>query len=443
MKNKSDTDTLLSLGGTYFCFGVSMEKQIIFEDEQIRAIFLQGSSETLVLSFGDLITRAKGLSINAEKSLSKYDFSVIGIMPKEKSWYPASSMLALFEVLKPYLEQYKSIVGYGGSMGGYAVIKYSKLLKMTRAVAFVPQFSINPEDVEDRRYSDFYDVKLNHDMKINSHDISNDCEYIVVYDPYFENDRENYLKIKPFIPHLHTLNLPYSGHDAISVLASSSLLNDFIRHPFDRTYFYKQMREVKKNNKFYYRNIIARLLGSHNAALGKILKHTDLQLDSSFFDNNLKQMITRILLTNKRVDEQDLAKLGISVNFPIEKKAQLQDYFGNFLVFNVITQKIESYSQQVIDINSKYLYSLQVESTGLTYIDLNKEDYFLAMNDRQVMKLFKKNDALSLDMSPIIIKKYPEFYVLAYKGLNLGSDLTGTCKFDFDSFDDNVKFILA
>ncbi len=42
--------------GSKFSFGVSMDKQIIFEDEHIRAIFLQGDSNTLVLSFGDLIT---------------------------------------------------------------------------------------------------------------------------------------------------------------------------------------------------------------------------------------------------------------------------------------------------------------------------------------------------------------------------------------------------
>ncbi|MFI8039769.1 hypothetical protein ACFMJX_25375, partial [Acinetobacter baumannii] len=53
-----------------------MDKQIIFEDEHIRAIFLQGDSNILVLSFGDLITRASGLSINAEKSLIKYQYSV-------------------------------------------------------------------------------------------------------------------------------------------------------------------------------------------------------------------------------------------------------------------------------------------------------------------------------------------------------------------------------
>ena len=46
---------------------MDMAKQIIFEDEQIRVIFLQGSSDELIFYFGDLITRAKGTSINAEQ----------------------------------------------------------------------------------------------------------------------------------------------------------------------------------------------------------------------------------------------------------------------------------------------------------------------------------------------------------------------------------------
>ena len=93
--------------------GVRMDKQIIFEDDHIRAIYLTGESDTLVLSFGDLITRAKGLSINAEKSLMKYNYAVVGMMPKQKSWFPASSMAALLQHLQPILSQFKNIVGYG------------------------------------------------------------------------------------------------------------------------------------------------------------------------------------------------------------------------------------------------------------------------------------------------------------------------------------------
>ncbi|OTG67116.1 hypothetical protein [Acinetobacter silvestris] len=419
-----------------------MDKQIIFEDEQIRAIYLKGNSDTLVLSFGDLISRAKGLSINAEKSLSKYDYSVVGIMPKEKSWFPASSMAELLLQLQPILAQYQRIVGYGGSMGGYAAIKYSMLLNMQRVVAMVPQYSIDPNEVEDRRYTDFYDAKLNADMRIQAQDIAPECEYIVVYDPYFENDKEHYLKIKPLIPQLHTLHLPYTGHDAIAVLASSSLLHDFIEHPYDQTYFYKQIREVKKNSKFYYRSVIAHLLGTHNEALGKILKTIDLQLDSSFFDASLKQTITRILLNNKRVDEQDLKKLGIQVNLPFENKTQLQDCFGNVLVFNVITQKIESYDQQVIDINGKYIIPLHVENSSLAQVEIKKQTYLICMNDRRVTKLFKRDDALSLDMNPIVIKKCIDFYVLSYKNLYMSCDMQGSCSFESDSVQDPEKFVV-
>ncbi|MBO6151816.1 MAG: hypothetical protein J6O15_04370 [Acinetobacter sp.] len=420
-----------------------MDKQIIFEDEQIRVIYLKGNSDTLVLSFGDLISRAKGLSINAEKSLMKYDYSVVGIMPKEKSWFPMSSMLALLQHLEPILAQYKRIVGYGGSMGGYAAIKYSKLFKMNRVVAMVPQYSIDPSEVEDRRYTDFYDAHLNADMRIQTQDISADCEYIIVYDPYFEHDKEHYLKIKPLIPQLHTLHLPYTGHDAIAVLASSSLLRDFIEHPYDQTYFYKQIREVKKNSKFYYRSVIAHLLGSHNEALGKILKTIDLQLDSSFFDASLKQTITRILLTNKRVDEQDLQKLGIRVNFAFEDKTQLQDSFGNILVFNVITQKLESYDQQVIDVNGKYIIPLHVENNGLAQVEIKKQTYLICMNDRRVTKLFKQDEALSLDMNPIVIKKTTDFYVLTYKNFYMSCDIQGLVSFDDESLNEFCHFKVA
>ncbi|MDV2469657.1 hypothetical protein QR674_11755 [Acinetobacter chinensis] len=420
-----------------------MEKHIIFEDEHIRAIYLQGNSDTLVLSFGDLITRAKGLSINAEKSLMKYDYAVVGIMPKQKSWFPASSISALMEHLSPILSQFKNIVGYGGSMGGYAAIKYARILKMNRVVAMVPQYSINPAEVDDKRYTDFYDETLNADMRIQAQDIVSDCEYIIVYDPYFENDKEHYLKIKPLIPQLHTLHLPYTGHDAIAVLANSALLHDFIEHSYDQTYFYKQIREVKKNSKFYYRSVIAHLLGTHNEALGKILKGTDIQLDSNFFDASLKQTITRILLTNKRVDEQDLQKLGIQVNFAFEDRMQLKDSFGNILVFNVITQKLESYDQQVIDVNGKYIIPLHVENSGLAQVEIKKQNYLICMNDRRVTKLFKQDDALSLDMNPIVIKKTTDFYVLSYKNFYMSCDIQGLVSFDDESLNEFCQFKIA
>lgn len=417
-----------------------MEKQIIFEDDHIRAIHLPGTSATLVISFGDLITRAKGLSINAEKSLQKYNYAVIGIMPKQKSWFPASSMQALMQHLRPLLDQYQRVVAYGGSMGAYAAIKYSNVLGLQRVVAMVPQYSINPDEVDDRRYTDFFDPALHSDMRIEKQDTRAECEYIVIYDPYYAEDSENFNKIQEVLPQLHSLKLPYTGHDVIAVLANSALLHDFIERDYDETYFYQQMRAVKKNSKFYYRSVIARLLGTHNAALAKILKSRDLQLDGQFFDNQLKQQITRILLTNKRVDEQDLLKLGIQVNLPFEQASQLVDSTGNILVFNMITQKIEAYAREVVDINGKYIIALYVKNHGLAQVEINKEHYLICMNDRRVTKLFKRSDALSLDMNPIVVKKCEDFYVLSYKNLYLSSDADGNCSFQSESVQASEKF---
>ena len=64
-----------------------MDKQIVLK-MSIYAQFYAGVIFRIDFSFGDLITRAKGLSINAEKSLAKFEFNVLGIMPKHKSWFP-------------------------------------------------------------------------------------------------------------------------------------------------------------------------------------------------------------------------------------------------------------------------------------------------------------------------------------------------------------------
>lgn len=409
-----------------------MDKQIIFEDEHIRAIFLPGDSNRLVLSFGDLITRASGLSINAEKSLIKYQYNVIGIMPKQKSWFPQASMIELAKTISPVLQGFKNIVGYGGSMGGYAAIKYSNLLNMNRVIAFVPQYSIDPDHVEDRRYAEFFDAVANKDMQIQLQDVDAAREYVIVYDPYFSIDREHYLKIKELLPNLHTIHLPFTGHEALSVLASSSLLHDFIEHEFDEIYFYQQVRKVKKQSKFYFRNVLAHVLSHHDDMLLKILRQNDFQLDERYFDNPLKQAITRSLMKAKQATELDFQKLGIKVQQTqqeVSYKEGLQNSFNSILVFNLINSKFESYALDVLLANKSYLIPIVAEHTGVVHIELNNETYLLGMNDRKVIKLFKSKEPLTSDMSPFVIKKYSDFFAISYKQLNLSCDEHGMCEF--------------
>ncbi|AUX90611.1 MULTISPECIES: hypothetical protein [Acinetobacter] len=417
-----------------------MDKQIVFEDEHIRAIFMPGSSSELIFSFGDLITRAKGLSINAEKSLAKFEFNVLGIMPKQKSWFPKSSMWNMLQAIAELIAPFQQRIAYGGSMGGYAAIKYSNLLNVQRVVAMVPQYSIDPEDVEDARYNMFYQPELNEGMRIEAEDVSPEREYILVYDPYCTEDRAHYLKLEAVLPQHHVLHLPFTGHDAIAVLASSELLYDFLLHEYDESYFYQKMRRVKKNSKFYYRKVIENILPRHRFALGRILKNNDLLLDTQFFDAAQKQVILRELLSNKQVDQQDLLKLGIHVNLPQEKRQLLLDAYGHALVFNVISNKIESYTGDAIALNHKFLIPIYAKGNGLLTINLNDERYLVVMNDRHIMKLVKEQDELNVGMHPIIMKRYADFYMFSYKHLNLHTDEYGASGF-VDASDKNTQFV--
>lgn len=417
-----------------------MEKEIIFEDDQIRVIFLKGTSDELVFSFGDLITRAKGSSINAEKSLHKYDFNVVGIMPKQKSWFPEQSMRNMLDSIQPWIAPFSQRIGYGGSMGGYAAIKYSNQLNVQRVVAMVPQYSIDPADVEDKRYNMFYQPDLNQAMKVGAADVAAEREYILIYDPYYAEDRVHIELLKLLLPHAEHLHLPYTNHDAIAVLASSALVHDFLCHPFDASYFYQQMRRVKKNSKFYYRKVIENLLPRHRMALGRILKNNDLKLDSQFFDAKQKQAILRELFSNKQVDQQDLLKLGIEVVLPQEKRSILYDAFGHGLVFNVISQKVESYAPGAIGLNHKFLIPIYAKGNSLAEILWNNQAFIVVMNDRQVMKLIHAEDALPAGTQPLMLRKHADYYAIGYKSLHLSTDELGAASF-IESLDDSSKFM--
>ncbi|WHP04916.1 hypothetical protein QLH32_12800 [Acinetobacter corruptisaponis] len=423
-----------------------MDKQIIFEDEHIRVIFLKGSSDALVISFGDLISRAKGMSINAEKSLFKYQYNVIGIMPKQKSWFPKSSMLQMQQQIQSILQQFKEIVGYGGSMGGYAAIKYSNLLNMQKVVAFVPQYSIDPEVVQDRRYAEFFDAALHQDMQIQADEVDPAREYILVYDPYYAEDKEHFLKIQPLLPNRQVIHLPFTGHEALSVLASSQLLHDFVQQPFDITYFYKRVREVKKQSKFYYRQVIDHLLARHHQALLRILQQNDFELDERYFDAVLKQKLVQQLFRLKQGTEQNLHKLGIPIHFVQHAQAQaanVKTTQDTALVFNLVSLKLESYEAEIIEANSQYLLPLTAQANTLVSLELNHESYLLTMNDRGIHKLIKQGEALPLDQSPLVFKQYADFCSISYKQLTLSCDAQGLGQFVENNMDEQTHLHLV
>jgi hypothetical protein len=127
----------------------------------------------------------------------------------------------------------------------------------------------------------------------------------------------------------------------------------------------------------------------------------------------------------QQVSQTDLLKLGIQVNLPQENSCQLMDSFGHGLVFNMISQKIESYAPDAIALNHKFLLPIFAKGNGLVHIYYNDMRYTVVMNDRQIMKLVHEQAELSTGMHPLLMKKYSDYYLISYKQFNFSCDEYG------------------
>ena len=45
-------------------------------------------------------------------------------------------------------------------------------------------------------------------MQIQADEVDSNREYLIIYDPYFTEDKEHFLKIKPLLPQMHVIHLP-------------------------------------------------------------------------------------------------------------------------------------------------------------------------------------------------------------------------------------------
>ena len=85
---------------------------------------------------------------------------------------------------------------------------------------------------------------------------------------------------------------------------------------------------------------------------------------------------------------------------------------------------------------------MKASANAVVELELNAESYVLTMNDRGIHKLVKVGEALALDQSLLIFKRYPEFYQLSYKNLTLSCDAQGLGQFVENHADEQTKLQL-
>lgn len=159
---------------------------------------------------------------------AKNGCSVLAFRSSSENWYPAKDMLAVLPKLNEILKKFSKIITYGHSMGGYAALKYARLLNATSSIAFSPQASIAPHDVGqfDKRFVKHYKEELHGSMLISPKDMAESA--YVVYDPNFKADALNVQLFRnPSVKEVRLYNI---SHSTIITLAKSRKFLEVINH---------------------------------------------------------------------------------------------------------------------------------------------------------------------------------------------------------------------
>ncbi len=169
---------------------------------------------------------AKGDDYWAARFFEKNALSAIGVVSRTPNWYPQDDMYkAIAAILAS--TQTRRVVTYGHSQGGYGALKYSRALGAAAALSFCPQWSINPDDVEqfDRRYTSHFRSELKNGLRIEQQDLSDNA--YIFFDPYDKQDADNAQRLIA-LPQIRPVRVPFSGHGTVRLVTEGRIANDLI-----------------------------------------------------------------------------------------------------------------------------------------------------------------------------------------------------------------------
>ena len=232
-------------------------ESILFEDDELRVIYTPRRSACLVITFGNLNNLANGMDYFAKVPLEKLGYSSIGFMNKHSHWFPAASMQQAMAALASVLEGYANKVVYGGSMGGYAAIKYSAALQASHVLAMCPQWSIDPQECAgwNPGWQEHF-VPLLQGMGIQPDDVAG--KVYLFCDFHHALDKQHADHIARASQCVQLVNVPFAKHHVTTVLAGSRNLDQLIQACLqgNTTALHRVNRLARRRSDIYKKNAL-------------------------------------------------------------------------------------------------------------------------------------------------------------------------------------------
>ena len=204
--------------------------QIIYKSDNLVALHCKSSevpSRQLVIAFHALqLTHNLELPRRGQsrETLRAAGLDSIQIVPRGNHWYQYADIEAMMAEVRLVAEEYIETIAYGQSMGAYAAIHTSALLRPTKILAICPQFSIDPRKIS----FDSGFARLAASISFIRDDIKKnacqDTEIVIAYDQLLPHDYRHYLEYERHLKNVYRLRMPFCGHGVSEALKEAGMI---------------------------------------------------------------------------------------------------------------------------------------------------------------------------------------------------------------------------
>ena len=199
-----------------------MQDGVCYSDDEIEVLFRKGDQAYLVVTFAPMSRYADGSWYWGKALADRVDLSVVAFVSRKPNWYPTANVLNALPSVNPILRSYAKIITYGASMGAYAALKMSRALGATTALAFSPQFSIDPAITgKDYNFARFFTPARDVDVTIRGFHVA--PEAFIFYDPFYTDDATQIGHIARVAPWVSPIPVPSTAHETIRLFLRGTL----------------------------------------------------------------------------------------------------------------------------------------------------------------------------------------------------------------------------
>ncbi len=301
----------------------------LYEDDMLKVFYSSGRSDFLLVTFGDLLSKVDGDSFFADAPVKKLGLNCLGFVAKGPNWYPVPNVALAIKACEQILANFKEIVTYGGSMGGYAALKYSRRLGAVATIAMCPQWSLDPDECGgfDSGWRKFF-VPNMMDMGVTKYDLAGNI--FVLYDPGNETDNFHARKILDLSHSISALRTRSVDHHVTSVFAGTKNLESFVQCALNNDYHAMSsvVQSVRRRHPTRERILLNRLSINHCGLLDSLLSAQGRRLsDEDKVALNVK-VLTHYLRSGRESLISGPIERLISLNIDIVRKTLLENFLN-------------------------------------------------------------------------------------------------------------------